>query len=69
MRAECLPSSSDSKTFQGKYVIDVLKEDDCPKDFYSKLLQTSSWIWKTTEKDSSMMGFAVVQYIHGLRNL
>ena len=27
MRAECLPSSSDSKAFERKYVIDVLKEN------------------------------------------
>ena len=33
MRAEYLPSSSDSKAFEGKYVIDVLKENKNPKDF------------------------------------
>ena len=33
MRAECLPSSNDSKAFERKYVIDVLKENSYPKDF------------------------------------
>ena len=33
MRAECLPSSSDSKTFERKYVIDALTENNYAKDF------------------------------------
>ena len=33
MRAECLPSFSDSKAFERKYVIDFLKENNYPKDF------------------------------------
>ena len=34
MRAECLPSSSDSKAFERKYVIDVLKENNYLKIFF-----------------------------------
>ena len=39
MTAECLPSSSDSKTFERKYVIDVLKENNYPKDFLQNCLK------------------------------
>ena len=39
MRAECLPSSSDSKAFERKYVIDVLKENNYPKDFLQNCLK------------------------------
>ena len=50
MRAEYLPSSSDSKAFERIYIIDVLKPVHPSR--------------KTTENDSSMMCFAVVPYIH-----
>ena len=60
MRAECLPSSSDSK-----YVIDVLKANNYPKDFLQNCLKPVHQSRKT-DNDSSMMDFAVVPYIHGL---
>ena len=66
MRAECLPSSSDSKAFERKYVIHVLKANICPKDFLQNCLKSVHPSRKTTENDSSMMGFAVVLYIHGV---
>ena len=65
MRAECLLPSSDSKAFERKYVIDVLKENYYPKDFLQNCLKSVHPSRKTTENDSSMMGFAVVPYIHG----
>ena len=64
MRAECLPSSSDSKAFERKYVIDVLKENNYPKDFLQNCLKPVHPSRKTIENDSSTMGFAVVPYIH-----
>ena len=66
MRAECLPSSSDSKAFERKYVIDVLKENNYPKDLLQNCLKPVRPSRKTTENDSSMVGFAVVPYIHGV---
>ena len=66
MKAECLPSSSDSKAFERKYVIDVLKENNYPKDFLQNCLKPVHPSRKTTENDSSMMGFALVPYIHGV---
>ena len=66
MRAECLPSSSDSKAFERKYVIDVLKANIYPKDFLQNCLKPVHPSHKTTENGSSMMGFAVVPYIHGV---
>ena len=66
MRAECLPSSSDSNVFERKYIIDVLKENNYPKDFLQNCLKPVHSSRKITENDSSMMGFAVVPYIHGV---
>ena len=66
MRAECLSSSSDSKAFERKYVIDVLKENNYPKDFLQNCLKPVHSSRRTTENDSSMMGFAIVPYIHGV---
>ena len=65
MRAECLPSSSDSKAFERKYAIDVLKENNYPKDLLQNCLKLVHPSRKTTENDSSM-GFAAVLYIHGV---
>ena len=39
MRPECLPSSSDSKAFERKYIIDVLKENNYLKDFLQNCLK------------------------------
>ena len=64
MRAECLPSSSDSKALERKYVIDVLKENNYPKDFLQNCLKPVHPSRKTTENDSSIMDFAAVSYIH-----
>ena len=50
MRAECLPSSSDSKAFERKYVINVLKENNYPKDFLQNCLKPVHPSHKTTEK-------------------
>ena len=60
MRAECLPSFSNFKAFERKYVIDVLKENSYPKDFRQNCLESVHPSRKTTENDSFMMGFAVV---------
>ena len=57
MRAECLPSSSDSN---------VLKENNYPKDFFQNCLKPVYPSRKNTENDISMMGFTVVPYIHGV---
>ena len=66
MRAECLPSSSDSNAFQQKYVIDALKENNYPEDFLQNCLKPVQPSRKTTENDSSIMDFAAVPYIHGV---
>ena len=66
MRAEYLRSSSDSKAFERKYVIGVLKENNHPKYFLQNCLKPVHPSLKTTENDSSMMGFVVVPYIHGV---
>ena len=65
MRAVCLPSSSDSKTFERKCVLDVLKENNYPKDFLQNGLKLVHPSRKTTENDSSMMGFAVYSLNYG----
>ena len=67
MRAECLPSSSDSKAFERKYVIDVLKENNYPKDFLQNCLKPVHPSHKTTENDSSMMVLLLFRIF--LRNL
>ena len=66
MRAECLPSSSDSKANERKYVFDVLKENNYPKHFMKSYLKPIIPSRKTSENDNSMMGFAVVLYVHGV---
>ena len=66
MRAECLPSSSDSKANERKYVFDVLKENNYPKHFLKNCLKPVIPSRKTSENDNSMMGFAVVPYVHGV---
>ena len=66
MRAEYLPSSSDSMAFERIYVIDVLKENNYPKDFLQNCLKPVHPSRKTTENDSSMMCIAIVPYIHGV---
>ena len=66
MRAECLPSSSDSKDNERKYVFDVLKENNYPKHFLNNCLKPVIPSRKTSENDNSMMGFAVVPYVHGV---
>ena len=69
-QAECLPSSSDSKDNERKYVFDVLKENNYPKHFLNNCLKPVISSRKTSENDNSMMGFAVVPYVHmELRNL
>ena len=69
MRAECLPLSSDSKALERQCVIDVLKENNYPKDFLENCLKPVHPYRKRTENDSSMMVFAVVPYIDGLMKL
>ena len=60
MRAECSPSSSvSSKAFKRKYVIEVLKENNYPKDFLQNCLKPVNPSQKTSENNSSMIGFAV----------
>ena len=55
MIAEYLPSSSDSKAFERICVIDVLKENNYPKDFLQNCLKPVHPSRKTT-----------VPYIHGV---
>ena len=66
MRAECLPSSSDSKANERKYVFDVLEENNYPKHFLKNCLKPVIPSRKTSENDNSMIGFAVVPYVHGV---
>ena len=66
MRAECLPSSTDSTALERKYVIDILKENNYSKYFLQTCLEPVHLSRITTEHDSSMMGFAVVSYFHAV---
>ena len=64
MRAECLPSTSDSKANERKHVFDVLKENNCSKHFLKNCLKPVIPSRKTSKNDNSMMCFAVVPYVH-----
>ena len=66
-RADCLPSSLDSKTEERKYVFNVLKANGYPKTFlrnFNKPFTTSS----TPDEREPATGFAVIPYIQVLRN-
>ena len=66
-RADCLPSSLDSKTEERKYVFNVLQANGYPKNFlcnFNKPFTTSS----TPDEREPATGFAVIPYIQVLRN-
>ena len=64
-RADCLPSSLDSKAKERKYVSNVLKANGCTKTFlrnYQKPVTTSNAL----DEREPATGFAVIPYIQGV---
>ena len=64
-RADCLPSSLDSKADERKYVADVLKVNGYTKTFIrscQKPVTTSN----TPDKKEPATGFALIPYIRGV---
>ena len=58
--------STDSMANELKYVFDVLKENNYSKHFLKNCLKAVIPSCKTSDNDNSMMGFAVVPYVHGV---
>ena len=66
-RAEHLPSNSDSQANEREYVLNILRENNCPKDFLKNCLNPSACRnQNNSEGDTSIKGYAVVPYIQGV---
>ena len=66
-RAEHLPSNSDSQANEREYVLNILRENNYPKDFLKNCLNPSACRnQNNSEGDTSIKGYAVVPYIQGV---
>ena len=65
-RADCLPSSCDSRAKERKYVFDVLKVNGYPNTFLRNCLKPVTPSLNTSGDDVSATGFAVIPYIRGV---
>ncbi len=66
-RAEHLPSNSDSQANEQEYVLNILRENNYPKDFLKNCLNPSACgNQNNSEGDTSIKGYAVVPYIQGV---
>ena len=66
-RAEHLPSNSDSQAYEREYVLNILRENNYPKDFLKNCLNPSACRnQNNSEGDTSIKGYAVVPYIQGV---
>ena len=66
-RAEHLPSNSDSQANEREYVLNILRENNYPKDFLKNCLNPSACRnQNNSEGDTSIKGYAVVSYIQGV---
>ena len=69
-RAEHLPSNSDSQANEREYVLNILRENNYPKDFLKNCLNPSACRnQNNSEGDTSIKGYAVVPYIQGVTEL
>ena len=64
-RADCLPSSLDSKAEERKYVSNVLKANGYTKTFLRNC-QKPVTTGNALDERESATGFAVIPYIHGV---
>ncbi len=66
-RAEHLPSNSDSQANEREYVLNILRENNYPKDFLKNCLNPSACRnQNNSEGDTSIKGYAVAPYIQGV---
>ena len=65
-RADCLPSSCDSRAKERKYVFDVLKVNGYPNTFLRNCLKPVTPSLNTSGDEVSATGFAVIPYIRGV---
>ncbi len=66
-RAKHLPSNSDSQANEREYVLNILRENNYPKDFLKNCLNPSACRnQNNSEGDISIKGYAVVPYIQGV---
>ena len=66
-RAESLTSNSVARDNERQYVINVLKENNYPKNFlYDCLRRSALTNCDSSAGDSAMKGFAIVPYIQGI---
>ena len=61
-RADCLPSSCDSRSKERKYVFDVLKVNGYPNTFLRNCLKPVTPSLNTSGDEVSATGFAVIAY-------
>ena len=65
-RADCLPSSCDSRAKERKYVFDVLKVNGYPNTFLRNCLKPVTPSLNNSGDEVSATGFAVIPYIRGV---
>ncbi len=62
-----MPSNSDSQANEREYVLNILRENNYPKDFLKNCLNPSACRnQNNSEDDTSIKGYAVVPYIQGV---
>ena len=66
LRAQSIPSSTDSRESGQKHVLDFLMASNYPNDFLKNFLKPVIPLRTNTENENSIIGSAIAPYIRGI---